>query len=122
MTPSKNEPARIPGFTHVTADFLGVVPSHLRDAALLQGLLIAAASAAGFSTVGAPVVRQLPSDAVTAVLLFDGCHMTVHSFPDRELLLLDILAASTHDARKALDVFARRLVPREIRSESRLRG
>ena len=109
-------------FTHVIADLIGVPASHLRDTRMLTGLLIAAAGAAGFSTVGSPMVHQLPSDDVTGVLLLDGCHIALHAFPDRELLLLDVLSTSTRDTQKALDVFTRRLAPRHLRSESRARG
>lgn len=109
-------------FTHVVADFVGVSAAQLRDATMLQGLLIAAAGAAGFSAVGAPIVRKRPDEGVAAVLLLDGCHVTLHTFPASEMLLLDVLASSAQDGRKALDVFARRLLPREIRSESRVRG
>jgi S-adenosylmethionine/arginine decarboxylase-like enzyme len=109
-------------YTHLTADFIGVAPAQLRDAALLTGLLIAAAGAAGLSALGTPVVRRLPTDAVAGVLLLDGCHMSVHALPDHELLLLDVLITATYDPRKALDVFARRLAAREIRSEQRARG
>jgi S-adenosylmethionine decarboxylase len=111
-----------PAYTHLIADLLGVPAAQLRDATLLSGLLIAAAGAAGFTTVGTPLVRQLPSDDVAGVLLLDGCHIAVHAFPKRELLLLDVLALGTSDPRKALDVFARRLTPRTIHSETRPRG
>ena len=109
-------------FVQLTADFQGVKPAQLRDSGSLSGLLIAAAGAAGFTTVGAPVVRQLPSEGLAAVLVLDGCHMTLHAFPDRELLLLDILTLSTRDVRKALDVFTRRLQGATARSEVRPRG
>lgn len=109
-------------FTHLVADFLGVPPQQLRDTTMLSGLLIAAASAAGFAAVGAPIVRQLPHDGVAGLFLLDGCQMTVHAFPERELLLLDVLTVSTHDGRKAYDVFARRIVAREVRSERMTRG
>jgi hypothetical protein len=46
----------------------------------------------------------------------------VHTVPAGELLLLDVLALTTHDVGKALDVFARRVGAREIRSEVRARG
>jgi len=109
-------------FTHVIADLTGVAAPALRDASALTGLLIAAASAAGFSIIGAPVVRQLPDDGVAAVLFLDACHITLRTLPDRETLLLDILAPATRDAQKALDVFTRRLAPKELRSEVRARG
>ena len=109
-------------FTHLVADFHGVAPAQLRDGALLSGLLIAAAGAAGFTAIGAPLVRHLPHDGVAALLLLDTCHMTVHTVPERELLLLDVLAPAAHDARKALDVFTRRLPAREIHGDTRERG
>jgi S-adenosylmethionine decarboxylase len=109
-------------FTHVTADLHGVPAASLRDASLVSGLLIAAAGAAGFSAVGAPVVRQLPSGGLAAVLLLDGCHVTVHTSPSRDLLLLDVLVPATHNARTAVDVFIRRLAPRNVRAETRSRG
>ena len=111
-----------PGFSHVSADFIGVAPRQLRDLDLLSGLLIAAAGAAGFATIGAPHVRALPSEGVAGWLQLDDCHIALHAFPDRQLLLLDVLSLATHDGRKAVDVFARRLAPREVRSEQRHRG
>ena len=111
-----------PAATHLIADLMGVSAARLRDPALLTGLLIAAAGGAGFVTVGAPLVRQLPDESVTGVLLLDSCHIAVHSLPTRGVLLLDVLSVGTHDARKALDVFVRRLAPSEVRSESRQRG
>lgn len=109
-------------FSHLIADFVGVAAPQLRDTSLITGLLIAAAGAAGFVTIGSPVIRQLPGDGVAAILILDGCHVAVHAFPERELLLLDVLSLATQDPRKALDVFARRLSAKEIRSDVRSRG
>ena len=112
-----------PSFRHLSADFIGASPAQLRDSALISGLLIAGAGAAGFAAIGAPLVRQIPgSEAVTVVVLLDDCHMTAHTFPAKELLLLDILTLSAHDPQKALDVFTRRVAAREVRSELRVRG
>jgi S-adenosylmethionine/arginine decarboxylase-like enzyme len=111
-----------PTFSHLSADFIGALPSQLGDSALISGLLIASAGAAGFTAVGAPVVRKHPGDAVSAVLLLDDCHMSAHTFPERQLMLLDILTRSDHDAQKALDVFTRRVTAREVRCEKRARG
>jgi S-adenosylmethionine/arginine decarboxylase-like enzyme len=111
-----------PTFSHLSADFIGALPSQLGDTSLISGLLIAAAGAAGFTAIGAPIVRKLPGDAVSVVLMLDDCHMTVHTFPPQHLLLLDILTQAAHDAQKALDVFTRRLTAREVRCEKRARG
>lgn len=111
-----------PTFSHLSADFVGALPSQLGDTALISGLLIASAGAAGFTTIGAPVVRKLPGDAVSVVLLLDDCHMTAHTFPSQHLLLLDIITRVGRDMKKALDVFTRRLTAQEVRCETRLRG
>lgn len=110
------------GFSHLSADFLGAAPHQLRDVELLSGLLIAAAGAAGFTAIAAPHVRELPSEGIAGWLQLDDCHISLHTFPSRELLLLDVLSLATHNGHKALDVFTRRLRAREVRSEQRQRG
>jgi S-adenosylmethionine decarboxylase len=107
---------------HVSADLTGVGSGALRDAPLLSGLLIAAASAAGLNAAAAPVVRTGTGGGVSAVLLLDPCHVSVHSLPDRGLALVDVLAPDAVHAAKALDVFVRRLVPSNVKSETRMRG
>jgi len=90
---------------------------------MLGGLLIAAASAGGIGPVGIPVVRSnKATGGVSAMMLFDDGHLTLHALPARQALLLDVVASASHDFRKALDVFARRLSAREIRSDTRGRG
>lgn len=114
-----NEPIPL---AHVSADLLGVRSGPLRDAALLSGLLIAAAGAAGLNAIGAPIVHQAPSGAIAAVLLLDLCHVSVHSLPERELALVDVLARDAAAAEKALDVFVRRLTPTSVVTSTRARG
>ncbi len=109
-------------FTHLTADFLGVPAAQLRDDALIGGLLVAAAGAAGLTAHGTPVMRVLPHDGVAGLFLLEGCHIAVHTFPREELLLLDVLSRATRDAQKAVDVFARRLTARTVHAEHRARG
>ncbi|HEU4566071.1 MAG TPA: S-adenosylmethionine decarboxylase [Gemmatimonadaceae bacterium] len=111
-----------PRFTHVSSDFHGVSAAYLRDPALLAGLLIAAAGAGGFPMTTPPSTRALPGDGVAAVLLLEHCRIALHTVPARELLLLDVLSAPPHDAARVVDVFARRLSPRDVRSETRQRG
>jgi S-adenosylmethionine decarboxylase len=107
---------------HVSADLFGVASGALRDAPLLSGLLIAAASAAGLNAAAAPLVRTSGDGAISAILLLDPCHLSVHSFPDRGLALVDVVARDGAIATKALDVFVRRLVPTSVTSETRIRG
>lgn len=101
-------------FTHLLVDFAGVPAAKLTDRALVGGLVIAAASAAGLGAGGgrdgAPLVRTLPHGGVTVGLLLDGCHILVHTIPTDGLLLLDVLVRGARPAAdRAADVFARRL-------------
>ena len=114
-----NDAARL---AHVSADLIGVRSGALRDAPLLSGLLIAAAGAAGLNAIGAPVVHSTASGAIAAVLLLDPCHVSIHSLPERELALVDVLARDVAAAEKALDVFVRRLAPASVTRETRARG
>jgi S-adenosylmethionine/arginine decarboxylase-like enzyme len=107
---------------HISADLTGVGSGPLRDAALLSGLLIAAAGAAGLNATGAPLVRTAPSGGISAVLLLDPCHVSIHSLPERGLVLVDVLAPDSTGAEKALDVFVRRLNPGTVISATRMRG
>ena len=108
--------------SHLVADLTGVGSGALRDAPLLSGLLIAAASAAGLGGATAPVVRTASDGGVAAILLLDPCHLSVHSFPDRGLALVDVITRDAAGALKALDVFVRRLTPSNVFSETRVRG
>jgi S-adenosylmethionine/arginine decarboxylase-like enzyme len=107
---------------HVRADLSGVSSGPLRDERLLSGLLIAAAGAAGLNAAGAPVVRTAPSGGISAVLLLDPCHVSIHSVPDYGLALVDVIARDEVGATKALDVFVRRLAPTSVASDTRMRG
>ena len=97
------------------ADFRGVSSPLLRDSAAMAGLMLSAAGAAGLATLEAPIVRTLPRDGVAAVLLIDAGHVAVHTFPEQELVVLDLLLPSGRDPQKAVDVFARKFGVAEAR-------
>ena len=88
---------------------------------MLTGLLIAAASAAGLATTGAPIVRALPSDGVIGLFVLDPSHIAVHTYPSRGVALVDVLAPAADDGRRAIEVFVRRLAAGavEIRQHER---
>jgi S-adenosylmethionine/arginine decarboxylase-like enzyme len=111
-----------PSHTHLTAEFIGVPPEQLRDAALLAGVLIAAASATGFSLSGVPIVREHVDGGVSTIVLLERGHLAVHSLPERQTLLFDAVAPASHDFRKALDVLSRRLTARDVKTDTRGRG
>ena len=109
------------GFRHVVADFIGVPVEQASDTAMLTGLLIAAAGAAGYAIAGAPVARHA-GGTHSIVLFLDGCHLSVHAHPARGLVMVDILAEARHDAQKALAVFTRKLRASDVRTEEHARA
>lgn len=111
-----------PLMTHDAADFRGVPASLLRDQASLSGLLIAAAGAAGLTTVDTPIIRTLPRGGLVILLLLDLGHVALHTLPDDGVLALDLLVSATKDARKAIDVVTRRLNARATRATHSDRG
>jgi S-adenosylmethionine/arginine decarboxylase-like enzyme len=111
-----------PPLVHRSADFRGITSPILRDAAALSGLLLSAAGAAGLTTSEAPIVRTLPRDGLALVLLLDLGHVTVHTIPARETMLVDLLVPAGRDPQKAVDVFTRKLGAKETRGGRADRG
>ena len=107
---------------HIVADFVGVPANQLADRTLVSGLVVAAAGAAGLNAPGVPTMRERQAGGLTAALLHDDCHITVHAIPERELLLLDVLAPKGIDVTRAIDVFARRLTARHVHKDARERA
>jgi S-adenosylmethionine/arginine decarboxylase-like enzyme len=110
------------GYSRILADLIGVPAEHFQNDEMLGGLLIAAAGAAGFNSLGIPAVRRRPDGSFDAALLLDEAHLVVHALPNRGLLLLDFFGPAPHDLSKALDVFTRRLKPTKVHTDSRTRG
>jgi S-adenosylmethionine/arginine decarboxylase-like enzyme len=112
----------MPDFSRLSAELSGIPAEQLRNVETIGGLLIAAAGAAGFSSLGVPVSRTRPDGASDAALMLDQAHLVVHSYRDVGILVLYLLAHASHDLGKALDVFTRRLNPSRVNVEPRKRG
>lgn len=107
---------------HLVAELTGVAESCLRDSALLGGLLIAAAGAAGVHAFASPLLRNNTLQGVDGLMLLDGGHAAVHAQAPRGRLLLDLLAPMPAEVTRALDVFTRRLAPTAVSAETLLRA
>ena len=116
---SSSPPSEI---THLTADFIGASAQQLGDQALMSGILVSAAGATGMKASGPPTVIVHPEGGLSVILPLDGCHMSVHTMPARELAILDIIALPPHDPQRALDVIARKISAKTVRAEQRTRG
>ena len=111
-----------PEITHLTADFIGASAQQLGDQSLISGILVSAAGASGMKASGPPTVIAHPDGGLSVILPLDGCHMSVHTMPSRELAILDVIALPPHDPRRALDVIARKLTAKSVRAEQKTRG
>lgn len=107
---------------HVFAELAGIDSTRLHDRALLGGLLIAAAGAAGLHAAHAPVLHHDAMRGVDALLLLDGGHAAMHSYAEDETLFIDIVAPQSADLDKALAVFTRRLLPTFTNTERAVRS
>ena len=67
-------------------------------------------------------MRELPRDGLAVILLLALGHLTVHTMPERETLLLDLLVPAGRDPQKAVDVFVRKLGAAEARGGRADRG
>ena len=87
--------------------------------------IIRAASTAIHKTIALGWFFRRPktygAHAIALTLVSDGRHIQVHSLPEQRVLLLDVLAPAVQDSQRALDVFTRRLTPRDVRSDTRER-
>ncbi len=108
-----------PTFTHLTAHLSGVRDEQLRDLPLITGLLIAAASSAGLTALGPPTLHPRAQGGLTAMLVLEPGHLLVHALPERSRLILDALTLATQQPAQVLEVFRRRLTPRDVRTELR---
>lgn len=109
-----SDPVRV---VHLRAELTGVTPARLRDRALIGGLLIAAAGAAGLHANHTPILLVDEQRGVDGLLLLEAGHATVHCFASERTLLLDILVPEPADLDKAVAVFTRRLSPTGVSAD-----
>ena len=88
----------------------------------MSGILVSAAGATGMKASGPPTVIVHPQGGLSVILPLDGCHMSVHTIPSRELAILDVIALPGHDPERAFEVIARKITARTVRTEKRTRG
>ena len=106
---------------HGVADLGGIPEQRLSDTAGLAGLLLAAANAAGLDPASAPLVKQGPR----GVAAFLPCHsgfVALHAVPDEGLCFVDVAGLGPVHPQRGLDIVAKRLGARALRTDARRRG
>lgn len=97
-------------FSHSFTELSGIAGTRLGDAGALSALAAGAASAAGLTPHGPPVLRSGPSGTVVAVLCHGG-HLILHVEPESGRCLVDIVAATPAAATRGAEALAKRLHP-----------
>lgn len=96
---------------HLLADLWGIEAARLRDAALLRACLVDAAKVCGLTPVAAPVMYEFPGGGVTGFILLSESHLSLHSYPEKGYLALDLFTCGKADPRDGLAVFRGKLQP-----------
>lgn len=96
---------------HLLADLWGIDAARLRDGALLRQCLVDAARVCGLTPVAGPVMHEFPGGGVTGFILLSESHLSLHSYPEKGFLALDLFTCGGSDPRDGLAVFRDRLQP-----------
>jgi S-adenosylmethionine decarboxylase len=96
---------------HLLADLGGVEARRLRDAAALESLLCRAARAAGARVLGSHFHSFGAGDGVTGVVLLAESHMSIHTWPEAGLAMIDVFMCGSADPRRALELVLEGLAP-----------
>ncbi len=97
---------------HLLADVWGA--HGLTDLGLLEAVLTNAALASGATILGAKF-HVFPGGGITGVVTLAESHISIHTWPEKNFMALDIFMCGDCDPRKAYDVIKTELNPeREV--------
>jgi S-adenosylmethionine decarboxylase len=102
-------PAGLPGH-HLLLDLEG---ARMLDAATIEAVLRAAAEAAGARVLGA-MLHPFAGGGVTGVLLLAESHISIHTWPERGFVALDVFLCGAADAEKARVVLEAAFAPERV--------
>ena len=106
---------------HLLADFWTDDAEALRWAADWEGLLVGACRAAG-ATVLAARFHQFRPCGVTGVVLLAESHASVHTWPERGLVTLDVFTCGSMDAQAVIEAVRAAVQPTRERVSALERG
>lgn len=98
---------------HLLADLSGVAPGKLTSCATIEGLLRAAADAAGARILHSHFHTFGPGLGVTGVVLLAESHISVHTWPEQGFAAVDIFMCGEAQPLRALAVLREALAPRD---------
>jgi S-adenosylmethionine decarboxylase len=98
---------------HLLADLKGIDAALLRDAASLEALLRRAAHEAGARVLGSHFHSFGAGNGITGVVLLAESHMSIHTWPEAGLAIVDVFMCGSADPRRALGAMLDELSPTE---------
>jgi S-adenosylmethionine decarboxylase len=98
LTPAAYQPSG----AHLLADFYGVAPALLCDAAAIEHVLRQSAQAAGAEIVFAHFHSFGAGHGVTGVLLLAESHISIHTWPENSFAAADIFMCGKAEPQRAL--------------------
>ena len=108
---------------HVVADFSGVCEDKLRDDGRIMGVLRGALDRAGFRRLEETVHRFSSGGAgFTAVVLLAESHASVHTYPERGYMALDVFGCGPTDPIPVVEALKRELHPQLVDVQEITRG
>ena len=113
---------------HLVMDGYGANPHRLQDESLVRELLTHYPDAIGMTKISEPLVHrytqgQTPADwGVSGFVLIAESHISVHTFPDRGYLNVDIFSCKPFDAQRAVDELRGRFGITEVKAQVLDRG
>jgi S-adenosylmethionine decarboxylase len=87
--------------------------SPVTDVAVLQGLATAAVDAGGGHVLDATNV-VFPNGAITLVLILAESHLSIHTWPEENLVAIDLFSCGAIDGQAVLDQLVAALVLTEV--------
>jgi S-adenosylmethionine decarboxylase proenzyme len=107
--------------THIALELWGVEAAVLNDAEVLVATLKEAAVQAKCEVLG-ELRHQFVPHGATAMVLLSTSHLSIHTWPEHNYALVDLLTCGESLPDVAVDVLLQRLRPRRYSVEKRVRG
>jgi S-adenosylmethionine decarboxylase proenzyme len=106
---------------HLMAEFYGVSAAILDDDCLLIRELVDALALSGATLCGVQAQRFSPA-GVTVVALLAESHASIHTYPERRSMFLDIFTCGACQPGKSLGALVRALKPDDWNASEIVRG
>ncbi len=100
---------------HIIAEFYGVDKDLISQEKKVREILERVSDKVKFSKVGS-LYKQFNPHGVTGVILIEESHISIHTWPEHELVNLDIFSCGhIEDVHKAFELFLEEFKPKSYR-------